>query len=96
MKKELIICIIILILIIIGNILTQKYTTNSVDVITESLKDLRKDILKDIENADKEYTLKKVNEVDEKWHKFYNLLAYYIEHNELEKAETNLIAIESY
>ena len=96
MKKEIIICIIIFILIIIGNILTEKYTSNSVEVITRSLKDLRKDILNNIENVDKKYTLEKINEVDENWHKYYNLLAYFIEHNELEKAETNLIAVKSY
>lgn len=96
MKKEIIICIIIFILIIIGNILTEKYTSNSVEVITRSLKDLRKDILNNIENVDKESTLEKINEVDENWHKYYNLLAYFIEHNELEKAETNLIAVKSY
>ena len=96
MKKEIIICIIIFILIIIGNILTEKYTSNSVEVITGSLKDLRKDILNNIENVDKESTLEKINEVDEDWHKYYNLLAYFIEHNELEKAETNLIAVKSY
>ena len=41
MKKELIICIVIIILIILGNILTEKYTSNSAKIILDSLSNLK-------------------------------------------------------
>ena len=96
MKKELIICIIIIILIILGNILTEKYTANSVKSILESLSELREEIINNFENINREESLEKVKKIEEDWKKYYYLLAYFIEHDELEKIETSLIGIESY
>lgn len=96
MKKELIICIIIIILIIIGNILTEKYTANSVKSILESLSQLREEIINNFENVNRENSLEKVKKIEEDWRKYYYLLAYFIEHDELEKIETSLIGVESY
>ena len=96
MKKELIICIIIIILIILGNILTEKYTANSVKSIVESLSELREEIINNFENINREESLEKVKKIEEDWKKYYYLLAYFIEHDELEKIETSLIGIESY
>lgn len=96
MKKELIICIIIIILIIIGNILTEKYTANSVKSILESLSQLREEIINNFENVNREDSLEKVKKIEEDWRKYYYLLAYFIEHDELEKIETSLIGVESY
>ncbi len=96
MKKELIICIIIIMLIILGNILTEKYTANSVKSILESLSELREEIINNFENINREESLEKVKKIEEDWKKYYYLLAYFIEHDELEKIETSLIGIESY
>lgn len=96
MKKELIICIIIIILIIIGNILTEKYTANSVKSILESLSELREEIINNFEKVNREDSLEKVKKIEEDWRKYYYLLAYFIEHDELEKIETSLIGVESY
>ena len=96
MKKELIICIIIIILIILGNILTEKYTANSVKSILESLSELREEIINNFENVNREDSLEKVKKIEEDWRKYYYLLAYFIEHDELEKIETSLIGVESY
>ena len=96
MKKELIICIIIIILIILGNILTEKYTANSVKSILESISELREEIINNFENINREESLEKVKKIEEDWKKYYYLLAYFIEHDELEKIETSLIGIESY
>ena len=96
MKKELIICIIIIILIIIGNILTEKYTANTAKSILESLSQLREEIINNFENVNREDSLEKVKKIEEDWRKYYYLLAYFIEHDELEKIETSLIGVESY
>ena len=96
MKKELIICIIIIMLIILVNILTEKYTANSVKSILESLSELREEIINNFENINREESLEKVKKIEEDWKKYYYLLAYFIEHDELEKIETSLIGIESY
>ena len=44
MKKELIICIIIFIIIILGNVITQKYTKESVENLSKELESLKIDI----------------------------------------------------
>ena len=47
MKKEIIVCIIILIFIIIGDIITQKYSKNSADEITKELQKKDPTLIKD-------------------------------------------------
>ncbi len=96
MKKELIICIVIIILIILGNILTEKYTSNSAKIILDSLSNLKENIMNDFHNVDREKVLEEVKNIKDEWKSFYYLMAYYIEHDELEKIETSLIGIESY
>lgn len=87
MKKEMIICIIIIALIIITNIIAQNYTKNCVEDITKGLYDLEDDILK---KQNDNQILQKIYDIDTKWHKFHNTLAFYIEHDELEKVETEI------
>ena len=43
MKKEIIVCIIIVIAIIVGNIVTQNYTVKSIGILSEELEELKKD-----------------------------------------------------
>lgn len=91
MHKELVICIILVILIIIGDIVTQNYTKNTVNYITNELELLKQGLLeKSKEQADNE-----INKIDEKWKEAHDKLAYYIEHDELEKVETNFTACKS-
>ena len=53
MHKELIICIILVILIIIGDIITQNYTKNTVNYITNELETLKQGLIeKSKEQAD--------------------------------------------
>ncbi len=123
MKKEMIICIIIIALIIITNIIAQRYTRICVESMTGKLYELEEDVIK-IENAnsgaksqdndmnDSEYTsvskndktsnrkndennsnnqiYSKIYNIDKSWHEFHNQLAFYIEHDELEKVETRI------
>ena len=91
MHKELIICIILVILIIIGDIITQNYTKNTVNYITNELETLKQGLIE----KSKEQADDKINKIDEKWNEAHDKLSYYIEHDELEKVETNFTACKS-
>ena len=91
MQKELVICVILVILIIIGDIITQNYTKNTVNYITGELESLKQSLFeKDDDKADKE-----ISKIDNKWKEVHDKLAYYIEHDELEKVESNFTACKS-
>lgn len=94
MLKEIVICVIIVTLIFGGNIITQNYTNNSVDKTSEELDRLREEIIK--EDANSEIANQKINEISSNWNRKHKKLAYYIEHDELEKVETNLSALKGY
>lgn len=91
MHKELIICIVLVILIIIGDIITQNYTKNTVNYLTGELENLGQCL----SNKDDNKVYEKISEIDNKWKKAHDKLAYYIEHDELEKVETNFTACKS-
>ena len=91
MQKELVICVILVILIIIGDIVTQNYTKNTVNYITGELESLKQSLFeKDDDKADEE-----ISKIDNKWKDVHDKLAYYIEHDELEKVENNFTACKS-
>ena len=107
MKKELIISIVIFILIIIGNIITQNYTKESVLDLSNNLENLKENISLKIEEEennkennqnnfdDNKELLEEINNITKDWESRHNKLAYYIEHNELEKVEDNLTGLNS-
>ncbi len=94
MYKELIISIIIVASIFVLDYITQKYTDK---VINEAIQDLTtiKYAMKQ-ESVENEKLLKQASENYEKWLKYHKRLAFYIEHNELEKVETNYVAGKSF
>jgi len=96
MLKELIISIIIVILIFVGNTVTQGFTNEAVQEATNLLNEIREEIIKEEDEIDFEFAKQKVDEIHEKWDVRYEKLAYYIEHNELEKVETELTALKAY
>lgn len=93
MKKELIICSAIVIAIILGNILTQGYTKEVVLYMDEELENLKEDLLQ--EEVDTEKVTGKITNIREEWEKRYQKLAYFIEHDELEKVETELTSLQA-
>ena len=103
MKKELIISIIIFIFIVIGNIITQNYTKESVSDLSNNLENLKKNISSKIEEkenneenfGDNKKLLEEIDNITKNWETRHNKLAYYIEHNELEKVEDNLTGLNS-
>lgn len=91
--KEIIISIIVIICIFIGNGITQKYTGYSTESTSEELNNLKQSM---ISGEDNEKLKNTVDTIHEQWDKKYEKLAYYIEHNELEKIESGLTLIRSY
>lgn len=94
MKKEIIICIVIVILVIIGNIITQNYTNKSVDKTSKQLQELREEIIKKDVNLD--YANEKIKNICTVWGEQHEKLAFYIEHDELEKVKTNITGLKGY
>ena len=91
MYKEMIISIILVILIFIGDFITQNYTKKAVSTLIDEFGKLKQSLI----NNSKEDSEFEVNEIAKKWEEVHDKLAYYIEHDELEKVETNLTACKS-
>ena len=94
MLKEFVICTIILILIFVGNGITQGYSRSSIENINEKLAKLREEMNK--EEINDEEVVKKEEEIDKQWEEMFSRLAYYIEHEELEKVSRNLENTKTY
>ena len=96
MAKELIISIIIVVLIFIGNTITENYTRESIDETTNNLESLREEIKKGEDEVDENIAKEKIDKIHEQWNSRYEKLAYYIEHDELEKVKTELTGLRGY
>ncbi len=87
MYKEIVITIIVLALIIVGNIITQNNTNKSVEEMSAKLDNLKQEV----ENKNWEKANKKMEEIEKVWETKNEVMAYYIEHNELEKVQTEIV-----
>ena len=96
MLKEFFICTVIVILIFVGNGITQGYSKKSIEDMNENLTSLEENMNVQDETLNHEEVDKKVEEIDQKWKEMFYRLAYYIEHEELEKFSRNLENIKSY
>ena len=96
MQKEILVCIFIIVLIIVGNVVTQNYTVESVESLADQLSDLKSDIFKEEENIERDSIKDKIKQIEDNWKSRHDKLAYYIEHDELEKVETNLTSLRSF
>lgn len=92
MKKELVICIVVISFVIIGNIVTQNYTKKCVEDMEQQLEQFKEVMLQKEKN--KEEINSNVKKVKTKWNHMQEKLAFYIEHDELEKVETEIALIE--
>lgn len=95
MWKETIICIIIIISIFIGNYVTKNYMIQSIEEINPELLDLKEELNKDENEVDYERVKKDADNIFSKWNDKHKKLAYFIEHDELEKVQTNLVSLKS-
>ena len=92
MIKETVICIIIVIGIIGLELLTQNFTEKTVKEITGSFSKIENEIMKqNIEQINIE-----LENISNKWEEKQKRLAYYIEHDELEKVHTAIVTMKSY
>ena len=96
MWKETIICVFIVIAIVIGNYITQNYTVQSVEELTSKLGELKQEIVKEEGDIDREKANNKMEEIKKSWEARHDKLAYFIEHDELEKVETDLTSLKSF
>ena len=93
MLKEIVIIITIIVVIFIGNTITQKYTTQAVEEMTNILNNVRQEIFESKENIDVNKIEEEIENINTQWENKHEKLAYYIEHDELEKVETNLTGL---
>ena len=71
-----------------GDFISQKYTRNTVNDLKNELDILKQNLVE--KNAEK--SKEQIETINNKWDEFHTKLAYYIEHNELEKVETGFIS----
>lgn len=91
MKNESLICIVVIILIAILEMVTGNYTKESVEYLKNDLYQIKQEI----ETEDKKKISEKVINAKENWKDRANKMAYYVEHDELEKVNVYLVGVES-
>lgn len=91
MLKEMAVCVVILISIFTFDFKTQEYTEKTIEDTTNKLETLREELIK--EDKDNEKLLKDMEKIYNEWLGYHEKLAYFIEHDELEKAETDMVAL---
>lgn len=95
MYKELIICIIIVFSIFALDYISQSYTKKSVETIRMKIEEVKEESkIKDKDNENK--IVSKMDDTFDIWNKYQKILAIYIEHNELEKVESNFVECKSF
>ena len=91
MYKEIIVCILVVILIFSMELLSNNYTRKVFFSINDNLENLRNEMLK--ENKDTKKINDGIRKIEQEWNTKLNLLSCYIEHNELEKVARQLTLI---
>lgn len=91
MKREMIICIVIIVSIVILNIITQNNTYKTMDEITASLNTVRHNL----EIQDDIGLSKNMESIINNWKEKSDILSFYVEHDELEKVGMYLQEIDS-
>ncbi len=94
MNKELLISIAVIVAIIILDIITTNYTEHAIYILSQKIEAIKEDILN--ERTEKNNLKKQVNQLQEEWTNHYKKLAYYLEHDELEKVKTKITRINGY
>lgn len=94
MNKEIIICVIIVIMIFGLNYITQNYTDKTVQEIQAYLDETRQELTK--EEPDYELATKKAEDTYNRWEGLDDIMAIYIEHDEIEKVTTAITSAKSF
>lgn len=93
MLKEIIIIVSIIFIVIGGDVFIQMYTKKSVELMNNELETLGNSLLQ--ENPTQQQIQTDYDKAIQVWEKRFKILAYYIEHDELEKVKTELIKIQA-
>lgn len=94
MYKEFIISIIIMMSIFGLNYIMQKNLDESVNTMKNYLEEVKSNLVK--EDTDYSVALEKVNRTYDKWEEIDDQMAFYIEHDELEKVKTAITSMKSF
>lgn len=92
MYKEFIIILTVIVLVVGLDFITNKYTKNTVEIISDELNIMREYILKE----DKKKAEEQIQNIKNKWEERYKILAFYLEHDELEKVKTELTGLSAF
>lgn len=92
MYKEVIISIIIIAVIFVGDFFMQKYTKKSVENLSKKFEVLKSNL----KEKNNEESLTLIKEIEDALNNRHNKLAYYIEHDEIEKVETAFTVCKSF
>lgn len=97
MKKEICVVCIIFVLIIIINMICQKYLSKAVDETNKQLQELSFIAKEHLENENAEGDIKEqIKITNDEWEKYRKNLSLYIEHDELEKVETSMVLLDTF
>lgn len=91
MYKEIVICIIVVILIVSMDLISNNYTKEVFNEMNENLGILREEMLK--KEKDNNKINEEIKKVEKAWSETYKILTCYIEHNELEKVAKQITLI---
>ena len=91
MYKEIVVCIIVVILIVSMDLISNNYTKKVFSDLNESLGILRNQMME--ENKDKNKINDEIKKVEEQWNEHLKIISCYIEHNELEKVARQITVI---
>lgn len=94
MHKEIIISFIVIVCILGLNKVTQDNTDQTVEQMNLHLENVKRIVEK--EDINYKEAVKAATETFEKWEEFDDILAFYIEHNEIEKVKTALTSMKSF
>ena len=95
MRRTLIICIIIIIAIVLGDIMLQKYIENVFEPINNTLDEIANNLNEENEINNKDELKNKMSEVDKLWDSQFKKMACFLEHDELEKVKTQFVVVDS-
>lgn len=96
MIKELIISAFIIVIIFIGNSITDNYANKTIDETSTDLLNLRTQLIKQESEIDFDNAKQDIDKIYQNWELSCEKLAYYIEHDELEKVQTELTGLKGY
>ena len=93
--KEIIVLTTISVFLIVSDTCITKFTQNSIDEINTKVDSILEKALNE-ENYIKDDEIKKINDLENSWKEIENKLAYFTEHDELEKVTVDINTIKAY